>query len=123
MAYNLHAWLHTANMVPCRQQGWPSRMNVMAENQLGYVPAVGKCGMRFHVDPLYGVWATPTAVVSLGHTRTFIFREISDYNIRYYITSMQTRNMIRKRVLVCMGAIMSPCVTPCTVVMCTGCNG
>eukprot|EP00198_Chlamydomonas_reinhardtii_P006268 XP_001695604.1 predicted protein [Chlamydomonas reinhardtii] len=43
----------------------------------------GKCGMRYHVDPLYGVWSPESAVVSIGDTRTFIFREISDYNSRW----------------------------------------
>lgn len=42
----------------------------------------GKAGMRFHVDPLYGRWTPRQAVVSLGDTRTFVFREISDYNVR-----------------------------------------
>ncbi|KAG2495291.1 hypothetical protein HYH03_006564 [Edaphochlamys debaryana] len=43
----------------------------------------GKCGMRYHVDPLYGKWTPHQAVVSLGDTRTFIFREISDYDSRW----------------------------------------
>ncbi|KAG2440030.1 hypothetical protein HXX76_004147 [Chlamydomonas incerta] len=43
----------------------------------------GKCGMRYHVDPLYGVWSPESAVVSVGDTRTFIFREIADYDSRW----------------------------------------
>ncbi|KAG2454789.1 hypothetical protein HYH02_000624 [Chlamydomonas schloesseri] len=43
----------------------------------------GKCGMRYHVDPLYGVWSPESAVVSIGDTRTFIFREITDYDSRW----------------------------------------
>lgn len=42
----------------------------------------GKCGMRYHVDPLYGVWEPPSAVVSLGDMRQFVFREMKDFNIR-----------------------------------------
>lgn len=48
----------------------------------------GKCGMRYHVDPLYGVWSPESAVVSIGDTRTFIFREISDYNSRCAFASV-----------------------------------
>ncbi|GLC37428.1 hypothetical protein PLESTB_001587100 [Pleodorina starrii] len=45
--------------------------------------ADGKCGMRYHVDPLYDRWTPNSAVVSLGDTRTFIFREIDDHNTRW----------------------------------------
>ncbi|KXZ43391.1 hypothetical protein GPECTOR_92g614 [Gonium pectorale] len=44
----------------------------------------GKCGMRYHVDPLYDRWTPDSAVVSLGDTRTFIFREIRDFNSRWH---------------------------------------
>ncbi|KAK9830177.1 hypothetical protein WJX72_010148 [[Myrmecia] bisecta] len=36
----------------------------------------GKAGMRYHSDPLYGVWDSDTAVVSLGDTREFVFRDV-----------------------------------------------
>lgn len=51
--------------------------------------ADGKCGMRYHVDPLYGRWTPDTAVVSLGDTRTFIFRAIEDHDVRW---SYRVRN-------------------------------
>lgn len=38
--------------------------------------------MRFHVDPLYDCWSPNSAVVSIGETRRFVFREISDFNSR-----------------------------------------
>lgn len=41
-----------------------------------------RCGMRFHSDPLYQRWTPNTAVVSLGATRTFIFRTANDYSTR-----------------------------------------
>lgn len=43
----------------------------------------GKCGMRYHVDPLYGCWTPNTAVVSVGATRQFIFREEADHSVRW----------------------------------------
>jgi alkylated DNA repair dioxygenase AlkB len=43
----------------------------------------GKCGMRFHVDPLYKTWTPNTAVVSIGHTRTFVFRAMEDHSRRW----------------------------------------
>lgn len=39
--------------------------------------------MRFHVDPLYEVWTPNSAVVSIGAKRQFIFREMSDFNVRW----------------------------------------
>ncbi|GIL58763.1 hypothetical protein Vafri_13762 [Volvox africanus] len=45
--------------------------------------ADGKCGMRYHVDPLYDRWTPNSAVVSLGDTRTFIFREVHDHSTRW----------------------------------------
>jgi alkylated DNA repair dioxygenase AlkB len=44
----------------------------------------GKCGMRYHVDPLYNAWTPRTAVVSLGATRQFVFREMSDHSVRWH---------------------------------------
>mmetsp|Transcript_39677 Transcript_39677/g.88163 ORF Transcript_39677/g.88163 Transcript_39677/m.88163 type:complete len:200 (+) Transcript_39677:696-1295(+) len=49
----------------------------------------GRCGMRFHVDPLYGCWTPNTAVVSLGQTRRFVFREMQDVSSRW---EYQVRN-------------------------------
>ena len=49
---------------------------------INYYPD-GKCGMRYHADPLYGVWDTHTSVVSLGDTRCFIFREAQDHAVRW----------------------------------------
>ncbi|EFJ49206.1 hypothetical protein VOLCADRAFT_104423 [Volvox carteri f. nagariensis] len=46
--------------------------------------ADGKCGMRYHVDPLYDRWTPNSAVVSLGDTRAFIFRAINDHNTRWH---------------------------------------
>lgn len=43
----------------------------------------GKCGMRYHVDPLYGKWTPHSAVVSLGSCRQFVFREIADHSKRW----------------------------------------
>lgn len=40
-----------------------------------------RCGMRYHVDPLYGVWDPKSAVVSIGATRRFAFREASDFSV------------------------------------------
>jgi alkylated DNA repair dioxygenase AlkB len=45
----------------------------------------GKCGMRYHADPLYGSWTPRTAVVSLGSTRQFVFREAEDHALRWSI--------------------------------------
>ncbi|GFR42081.1 hypothetical protein Agub_g2922 [Astrephomene gubernaculifera] len=45
--------------------------------------ADGKCGMRYHVDPLYDRWTPESAVVSLGDTRTFVFRAIEDFSCRW----------------------------------------
>jgi alkylated DNA repair dioxygenase AlkB len=41
---------------------------------INYYPD-GKSGMRFHSDPLYGVWDPDTAVVSLGDPRIMVFRD------------------------------------------------
>ena len=46
------------------------------------LPLLHRCGMRYHADPLYGCWTPRTAVVSLGDTRTFVFREANDHNTR-----------------------------------------
>ncbi|MEW5316236.1 MAG: hypothetical protein WDW38_007617 [Sanguina aurantia] len=43
----------------------------------------GRCGMRFHSDPLYDRWTPNTCVVSIGETRTFVFRETSDFSVRW----------------------------------------
>lgn len=43
----------------------------------------GKAAMRYHEDPLYGCWAPESAVVSLGATRRFVFREASDHAVRW----------------------------------------
>eukprot|EP00798_Chlamydomonas_sp_ICE-L_P015481 gene15481-21567_t len=42
----------------------------------------GRCGMRYHVDPLYGKWTPDTSVVSIGSTRKFVFRKIEDFSSR-----------------------------------------
>ncbi|KAG1660596.1 hypothetical protein FOA52_003027 [Chlamydomonas sp. UWO 241] len=46
----------------------------------------GRSGMRFHADPLYGMWEPETAVVSIGQARRFIFREASDITSRWEYT-------------------------------------
>ncbi|KAF8061107.1 RDH14 [Scenedesmus sp. PABB004] len=44
----------------------------------------GKCGMRFHADPLgEGTWAPATAVVSVGAARGFVFRRADDHAARW----------------------------------------
>ena len=43
----------------------------------------GRCGMRYHADPLYGCWSPNAAVVSIGQTRKFIFRETEDFAARW----------------------------------------
>lgn len=43
----------------------------------------GRCGMRYHADPLYGCWTPNAAVVSIGQTRKFIFRETEDFSARW----------------------------------------
>ena len=42
----------------------------------------GRCGMRYHADPLYGCWTPNTAVVSIGQTRKFVFRETENFSSR-----------------------------------------
>eukprot|EP00879_Flechtneria_rotunda_P011597 GHRR01012114.1.p2 GENE.GHRR01012114.1~~GHRR01012114.1.p2 ORF type:complete len:150 (-),score=9.91 GHRR01012114.1:673-1122(-) len=49
---------------------------------INYYPD-GKCGMRFHTDPLYGKWTSHTSVASLGSTRRFVFRKIDDHSVRW----------------------------------------
>jgi alkylated DNA repair dioxygenase AlkB len=39
--------------------------------------------MRFHSDPCYGCWTDEAAVVSIGQTRRFTFREASDFSSRW----------------------------------------
>ncbi|GAX75757.1 hypothetical protein CEUSTIGMA_g3200.t1 [Chlamydomonas eustigma] len=46
----------------------------------------GRCGMRFHSDPLYGCWTSSTAVVSIGQARRFVFRETHNVQSRWEYT-------------------------------------
>lgn len=75
----------TAARPSCQARFRPLLLNHGAIGRCGRMvlaPHAGKCGMRYHVDPLYGVWAPPSAVVSLGDMRAFVFREITDFSIR-----------------------------------------
>eukprot|EP00775_Hariotina_reticulata_P001430 gene1430-1771_t len=69
-------------MVPTRD-GLSPRIAQVYDSVLINYYADGKCGMRFHVDPLYGCWTPASAVVSLGATRQFVFRSIEDHSIRW----------------------------------------
>lgn len=43
----------------------------------------GRCGMRYHADPLYATWTPETSVVSIGVPRRFVFRETNDHSRRW----------------------------------------
>lgn len=45
----------------------------------------GTSAMRFHSDPLANKWDTNFVIVSFGSTRKLVFREIKDYQTKYYI--------------------------------------